>query len=48
MKKRILSIILLLVVMISPNFTQVESLFRVNYSEKTTEYVDGVRHTKQT
>jgi len=46
MKKRILSFVLLFVVMISPNFTQVESLFRVNYSERTTEYVDGVRHTK--
>ena len=46
MMKKILSILLFFLVVTSPNFTHVESLFRVNYSERTTEYIDGVRHTK--
>ncbi len=46
MKKKLLAIILFLVVLSSPNFTHVKGLFRVNYSERTTEYVEGVRHTK--
>ena len=46
MMKKTMSFLLFLVLILSPNFTNVSGLFRVEYSEKTTEYVDGVRHTR--
>jgi len=46
MKKKILSIILFIIVISSSNFTGVSTLFRINYTEKTTDIIDNVRHTR--
>lgn len=44
--KKIFSIFFILFALAVPNLTEVSSFFRVNYTEKTTEYIDGVRHTR--
>lgn len=47
MRKIVLIVLLLTTIILVPS-TSVSAVFRVNYDEKTTEFYDGVRHTRVT